>query len=165
MTQQNTDLARAERILRHPLFRQEYDRLQRMEKGRIFCCHSMNHFLDVARVCWIGVLEQALPLPKDVAYAAGLLHDIGKGLQYECGTPHQEAGAELAAAILPDCGYTPEETAEILCAIRLHRVPSAADSPLVKLLYDADKKTRLCFCCEANRDCNWPEEKKNRAII
>lgn len=158
-------LERAERILEHPLYRAEYARLQRMEQGRQFCRHDLTHFLDVARVCWIGVLEQGLPLPKDVVYAAGLLHDIGKGLQYEFGTPHQEAGAELAAKILPDCGFSAEEARQILEAIRHHRQKTEADSPLVSLLYRADKQTRLCFACTANGECNWPLEKKNNKIV
>ena len=159
-----TSLSRSHRILEHPLFLQEYDRLQRMEQGRVYCCHSLSHFLDVARVCWIGVLEQNLPLSKDVVYAAGLLHDIGKGLQYEFGTPHHEASCRLAQTILPECGYSTEETQAIVQAIRLHRLPSSEGAPLVRLLYEADKKTRLCFCCAAGQDCNWPEEKKNHTI-
>lgn len=157
-------LQRAEQIRLHPLFLQEYDRLQRMELGRIYCGHNLAHFLDVARVCWIRVLEQGLGLKKDVVYAAALLHDIGKGRQYEFGTPHHLASAELAESILPDCGYTPEETQAIALAIRLHRKPSDEDAPLVKLLYDADKQTRLCFCCAAGQDCNWPDEKKNHTV-
>lgn len=165
MQHSGAELLRAKQILGHPLFLQEYERLQRMEQGRIFCCHTMAHFLDVARVCWIRVLEQGLELDKDVVYAAGLLHDLGKGLQYEFGTPHHEAGAELAERILPDCGYSRQEIDTITQAIRLHRRPVASDVALVKLLYDADKQTRLCFCCQANRDCNWPEEKKNHTIV
>lgn len=158
-------LTRAERILHHRLFAQEYDRLRRMEQGRAYCGHDLSHFLDVARVCWIRVLEQGLPLSKDVVYAAGLLHDIGKGLQYEFGTPHHEASADLAAKILPDCGYDAAETALILEAIRAHRQKSTGSSPLVELLYAADKQVRLCFCCDAAEGCNWPDEKKNTAIV
>ena len=156
---------RIQKIWNHPLYRQEYDRLQRMERGRKFCGHSIEHFLDVARVCWIGVLEEKLSLSKDVVYAAGLLHDIGKGRQYEFGVPHHEAGAELAEEILPDCGFSPEEISSIVQAIRLHRKPSENEEPLVRLLYQADKKTRLCFCCPANEECNWPEEKKNHCFV
>lgn len=139
--------------------------MQRMEQGRKFCRHSIDHFLDVARVCWIGALEGNLPVTKEQAYAAGLLHDIGKGRQYEFGTPHHEAGAELAQVILADCGFSEDEISPIVEAIRLHRQPNLRDNPLVKLLYDADKKTRLCFCCTAAEECNWPEEKKNHHIV
>lgn len=155
---------RIELIRNHPLYQQEYDRLQRMEAGRTYCGHDMEHFLDVARVCWIQVLEQKLPLTKDVVYAAGLLHDIGKGLQYEQGTPHHIASAELAEAIMPECGYDKEEMEPVLEAIRLHRKPQEHDHPLVSLLYYADKKTRLCFCCKAAKECNWSDEKRTKGI-
>lgn len=165
MEENRLSLQRAEQIRLHPVFQQEYARLQRMEQGRIYCGHDMNHFLDVARACWIRVLEQGLVLRKDVVYAAALLHDIGKGLQYESGTPHHLASAELAGVILPDCGYDSEEIQAITQAIRLHRKPTAEDAPLVGLLYEADKKTRLCFCCNAGQDCNWPEDKRNPGLI
>lgn len=153
-----------EQIRNHPLFLQEYDRLQRMEAGRTYCGHDMEHFLDVARVCWIQTLEQNLPLTKDIVYAAGLLHDIGKGLQYEQGTPHHIASAQLAEKILPECGYTPEEITPVVEAIKLHRKPQEHDHPLVTLLYFADKKTRLCFCCKAAAECNWSDEKRTKEI-
>lgn len=164
MGENRITLQRAELIRQHPLFQSEYARLQRMEQGRIYCGHDMAHFLDVARACWIRVLEQGLDLKKDIVYAAALLHDIGKGQQYEFGTPHHLKSAELAQTILPDCGYSADEIQAIILAIRLHRKPSSEDAPLVRLLYEADKQTRLCFCCAAGESCNWPEEKKNNTI-
>lgn len=158
-------MERVNRIIHHPLFVQEYARLRKMEQGRVYCGHTMEHFLDVARVGWILALEQKLPIEKDIVYAAGLLHDIGKGMQYEFGTPHQEASADLAERIMPECGYTPAETAQVAFAIRLHRKAAESDAPLVSILYEADKKTRLCFCCSASDDCNWSYEKKNHRII
>lgn len=165
MIETSTNISRYEKIRRHPLFKQEYERLIRMEEGRTYCGHNMEHFLDVARVCYIQVLEEGLPISKDEVYAAGLLHDIGKGLQYECGLPHHLESARIAEEILPECGYTEEEIARICGAIRLHRKPVGDDDPLVRILYLADKKTRLCFSCSEQEGCNWPEEKMTLEIV
>ena len=156
---------RPEQIRNHPVFAKELSRIARLEKDRRYCGHDLQHLLDVARTSWILVLENHYPLTKDVVYAAALLHDIGKGMQYEDGTPHHLASAQLAEPILKDCGYTFEEIHDILHAIRLHRKPTDEDTPLVQVLYAADKKTRPCFACEAQEDCNWPQEKKNLQLI
>ena len=73
----------------------------------------MKHLLDVSRIAWIETLEQSLDYPKDVIYGAGLLHDVGKYLQYTEGTGHHVASADIGRKILDDAGYTPEETEEI----------------------------------------------------
>lgn len=158
-------MERPEKIRNHPVFTEEMERIARMEKDRRYCGHGMQHLLDVARTGWILTLENHYPISKDVVYAAALLHDIGKGRQYEFGTPHHLAGAELAEPILKDCGYTGDEIDEILYAIRLHRKPGDDEAPLVRILYTADKKTRLCFACQAQDDCNWPPEKKNLRLM
>lgn len=43
----------------------------------------MSHLLDVARIAYIRNLEKGYGFRKDVIYAAAVLHDIGKALQYE----------------------------------------------------------------------------------
>ena len=50
-----------------------------------------------------------LSVSRKVIYAAGLLHDIGKDLQYTDGIPHEESSAQIAARILPDCEVSREE--------------------------------------------------------
>lgn len=158
------DLSRSEAVRNHSLFTEEMDRIRRMEADRVFCRHGMDHLMDVARAAWISVLENQYPLKKDIVYTAALLHDIGKGRQYEFGTPHHLAGAELAEQILKDCHFSEAEISDITYAIRLHRKPAADEMPLVQVLYTADKKTRLCFSCPAEKDCNWSAEKKNLKI-
>lgn len=155
------DLSRSEAVRSHPLFQEEMNRICRMEADRVFCRHGMEHLMDVARAAWIFTLENQYSLRKDVVYAASLLHDIGKGRQYEFGTPHHLASAELAEQILKDCQFTEAEVSDIVDAIRLHRKPTAEEMPLIQILYAADKKTRLCFSCPVQSDCNWSEEKKN----
>ena len=47
-----------EAIRKHPLYVEYYDRLKESEKERKFCCHQMEHLLDVARIAYICNLEK-----------------------------------------------------------------------------------------------------------
>lgn len=153
------------RIQRHPLFREQFALLQEAEKDRIFCRHTMEHFLDVARLTYIYSLENKDGLDKELIYAAALLHDIGRYEQMTVGTPHHESGARIAGIILPECGFHPEEISRIQKAIRSHRsFGSQPEDILSVYLYRADKQSRNCFCCPANAECNWSEDKKNHQI-
>ena len=153
-----------EQIRNHPLFQQEYKRLERAERDRIFCCHQMNHLLDVARIAYIQNLEQNLGFSKEIIYAAALLHDLGKGRQYEEQIPHELASAELAGVILKETSFSKEEQQQILQAIRSHRKFREDMTAFEKLLYTSDKKSRQCFACPAESECNWSLEKKNMEI-
>ncbi len=156
---------RIDRILAHELFRYHLEENRRAERDRIFCHHDMIHFLDVARIGEILNLEQRLSLEREWIYAAALLHDLGKHIQYAEGTPHELASADIAPQILSDCGFTADETRVIVEAIRNHRNAGIADSrDLNGVLYRADKASRACFACEARAECNWKGEKKNLKI-
>ena len=89
-------------IQNHPLYTASYAKLAALEKGRLFCCHQMDHLLAVARIAYIRNLERNLGLKKESIYAAALLHDIGKYAQYEEGIPHEIKSAEIAGIILSD---------------------------------------------------------------
>lgn len=155
-------------IRRHPLYLSSYRRLEELEKDRIFCCHQMNHLLDTARIAYILNLERGLGIPRSIIYVTALLHDIGKAQQYETGTPHEIAGADIAAQILsdlpPELRFSPEEEMQILTAIRGHRRLRENPEPLEALLYESDKLSRSCFACPAKEQCNWSTEKKNMEI-
>ncbi|MCM1305653.1 MAG: HD domain-containing protein [Butyrivibrio sp.] len=125
----------------------------------------MAHFLDVARIGMILNLEEQQGINAEVIYAAGLLHDIGKHLQYSSGIPHEQASAEIAPAILRDCGFDENDTDVIVKAILAHRESASASAGgLTGILYRADKASRPCFSCEMERECNWKGDKKNRSI-
>lgn len=157
---------RRNEILKHKLFLQYYAEIEKWEKERIFCHHDMVHFLDVARLAMIMNLREKIGADEECIYAAALLHDIGRFVQYEDGTPHEQASARLAEVILKDCGYTEKETAVILEAIARHRdKESAKERNLNGLLYRADKMSRSCFACKAEKDCDWKAEKKNLRLI
>lgn len=156
---------RIQKITAHPLWRQAVAEIRALEQDRVFCRHTVEHFVDVARLAYIENLERGLGISKALIYAAALLHDIGRGGQYARGIPHDRAGVELAEKILPQCGFSPEEQGEILLAIGGHRDPETKiRDDLAGLLYRADKASRLCLFCEAEPECNWPEEKKNLKI-
>lgn len=146
-------------IINHPEYQKAYRQIQDSEKGRIFCPHDTEHFLAVSRIAYIFVLEQHLDVPKDVIYAAGFLHDIGRGKQYTEGIPHEEAGVLVASDVLLDSPYKPEERKMILSLLESHRRPDR--DRLSCLFYRADKLSRDCINCKAKKECYWPEEKKN----
>ena len=159
-------MKRVDAILRHPLFAETLRLLDELEAERAFCRHDLTHLLDVARLMWIDVLEKGLALDREVVYAAALLHDLGRAEQMQNGVPHEQASAFLAARILPDAGFTAEETKTVIAAIRCHRgsTPADARETLGEILYRADKACRLCWRCGAREACNWPEERKNAGI-
>ena len=155
---------RTEAIRRHPLFQEAYTHLQQLEADRIFCRHSMEHLLSVARLMYIYSLEDQSGLSRELIYAAALLHDIGRWEEAVHGTPHEAAGASLAGIILSNCGFSPEEIRRIQNAILSHR-RSGGDDPLAIYLYRADKQSRPCYACPAVNACNWPDAKKNLQLI
>ena len=153
-------------IIQHPLFQMSMDQIENLEKDRCFCCHGMDHSLDVARIAYITVLERQLQFSRECLYAAALLHDIGRWQQYTEGISHHEASAELAAQILEDTDFNEEEKKEILEGVRCHRMRDGRDKDSFQaILYMADKQSRNCWLCKARKDCYWPEEQKNRTII
>lgn len=199
--------------------------LELLETERQFCRHGLAHFLDVARIAWIQVLEQngnspewkGIPadseegglqegfteekmiLYKEKIYLAALLHDLGRIAEYEKQVPHHQAGVEIAQRLLREIDYPEQETMEILKAIEGHRgseKPAAgegkvspvdsryqkteegkADAPspqkelknklnidFIKLIKEADNKSRNCFYCEAQETCKWSQERRNHSI-
>lgn len=196
-------MKRINQLLHHPVFIDHLDRLAQLEKDRIYCCHGLSHLLDTARIaCLLQYQKGNAPqeaekteklstiskknppkessFPVEIIYAAALLHDIGRVLQYEQGLPHETAGLAAAKQILTDCSFTAHEQALVLDAIQFHRrdtktspaalsektgcYPTKTDS-LRQLLHTADKLSRNCFACPAADTCYWPEDKKNQGIL
>jgi len=150
-------MERINRIVDHEKYQAHLSEIGELERGRLFCKHQMGHFLSVARIAMLIKAEEGLLVEKELIYAAALLHDIGRGLQYQTGVPHEQASAEIAADILADCFFDERETSEITQAILCHRDPKSAGlGGLSGLLYRADKLSRDCFCCEAKDKCDKP---------
>lgn len=144
----------ADQILKHPRYIAYMNFNAEAEKDRIYCKHNLQHVLDVARVSYIISLEKGLLIPKELIYAAALLHDIAKWKQYRDGTDHAEEGAKLAKEILRDCGISGKDAEEIMDAIKTHRRRDTKKSPLGTVLYEGDKACRPCVCCKSMDSCN-----------
>lgn len=187
------EMERVNRIWNHPFYQECLGKIKDCEQDRPFCRHTPEHFLDVARLTYLMALEKTMSAPrnmtspqtmgqsqtefsaqtnpssrntppnKELIYAAALLHDIGRFRQYEEGIPHDEASVEIAEQLIPACGFTEEESAVITAMIASHRKKDNPDS-LNALFYKADKLSRNCFACPAEKDCNWTAEKKNMEI-
>lgn len=152
-------------IARNQRYIDELSKIEAFEKERIFCRHDMTHFLDVARIAYIRNFELELKYDKALIYGFALLHDIGRGCEYETGEPHDVAGARIATEILKMTDYHPYEIKIIVNAIADHRSDYWENKhEFTILMYKADKASRACYLCNARAECKWPDAKKNLKI-
>lgn len=171
-------MQRVDAIRRSPLFAEHLGRIEAAETERAFCGHGLAHLLDVARIAWICALERGDDVPKDVVYAAALLHDVGRSAQYATGEDHDVAGVRIACDILDGLPaglrFDDAERAAILDAVAGHRGELAEGERsaggedrrrvLARLIKEADGRSRACYACPAREACYWPDERKNMAI-
>ena len=155
---------RLDKILKNEKFRSYLNKTAEYEKDRIYCLHDIQHAFDTARLAYIKSLEDGIEISKEIIYAAALIHDIGRCKQYEDGTPHDMASVMLGSDILEECGFNETEMNMILAAVSEHRTDSER-SPLGKLLFDADNKSRMCMLCKARETCKWKEEDMNMEVL
>lgn len=159
-------MQRVNKIIENSEYISNISEIETLEKDRIFCHHDMNHFLDVARIATILCFEEGIYIDKESLYAAAILHDIGRGRQYTEGIEHEAAGVLIAEPILRECGFSDNETAAILEAIREHGNEDVKiRKDIVGVLYRADKLSRKCFCCNAVSKCHKPDSKKNMGVV
>ena len=149
-------------IMNNKLYREALEKLSEYERDREFCNHTIEHFIDVSRIAYIMALEENLSVSKEVIDAIGLLHDIGRVRQYEEGIHHDIASVEMSREILKETNFTEDEVNIILNGIANHRKES--DNKLEEIIYKADKLSRQCFNCKAEKECYWSSEKKNFKI-
>ena len=64
-------MERIQKILNHPLYQEQFKLLQDAEKDREFCRHTMEHFVDVARLMYIYTLEEKTNVSKELIYRGG----------------------------------------------------------------------------------------------
>lgn len=167
-TEKQDKMPRLNAVVNHELYRKYYERIRACEENRIFCCHQMDHLLDVARIAYIKNLEEGLGFEKELLYTAAVLHDIGKSFQYREQIPHELAGEKVARRILsslPEEFQFTEEEQELICtAIKGHRRRREDMKPIEALFYESDKRSRMCLSCPAEKKCNWDKEEKNMEI-
>lgn len=104
---------------------------------------------------------------KDRFYVVGLLHDIGRSIQYRTGEHHSTAGAELTGQILSEIEYPEDRIRETVDFIRDHhgRQNIYTDKTAIGYYIErADQLSRNCFCCPAAETCKWRTEERNQTI-
>lgn len=153
---------RVSKILNNKTYNTHLLRIEECEKDRVFCNHTLEHFLTVSRIAYIKVLEEQLNYSKEIVYAIGLLHDIGRDLEYLEGIPHHIASADISGDILRSSNFNDDEINIIIRAIRCHR--EKGEDSLCNIIYESDKLSRECFKCKAEKQCYWSKEKKNLNI-
>lgn len=152
---------RINKILTHPKYIHYLKMNEEAEINRKFCHHHLQHSMDVSRVAYILSLEENLSIKKEIIYATGLLHDIGRFKQYEENIDHALIGAEFAVEILQDSGFNKDEVELITQAIKNHRKNTNPKTDLDRIIYISDKNSRLCNACPALDECNrFSKEKK-----
>lgn len=151
---------RINKIYNHPLCKEIMDKISQLEKGRIYCLHGVEHAMDVARIAYIINLEENLNIDKEIIYATSLLHDLGRGINYE---NHAQQSVLLAKKILPDCDFNESETEQIINAISIHGEDKSTG--LLGIIQRADKLSRLCYNCKSIDTCKWKKEELNLDII
>lgn len=181
-------MERIKSLLSHEKYCDYIKRIKLAERERIFCHHDMDHLFMVSRILYQWVWEYCLPFEKEMVFAVGLLHDIGRVREYEEGISHDLASAEIAKEILKDCNFSEKEIEKIADAITAHRgdgkefLPLYSeklsenedslesikqhmkDYSLAELLYLADKASRNCSFCDSAKACKWNETKKQLSI-
>ncbi len=150
-------------ILNHNVFKKRVEQINNFEKNRKFCVHDFQHFLDTARITYIILLEnkeyenvfpgKTIDEIKEIVYAAGFLHDLGRVEQYTDGTDHALVSADVAKSILADVGFSDDDINLICTAISEHRNYSETNSLFGQKLYQGDKLSRTCEGCDAFDEC------------
>lgn len=156
----NTD-----KILKSTKYKNYLEELEYLERDRFFCRHNYEHFVSVARICYILKLEENVDVEKDMIYSTALLHDLGRVVEIKEGINHAKASVDIAREILEETEFSSDEKKRILDCISSHRGKDLKRDKFFEIFYRADKLSRPCFRCPAYKECNWSFEKKNHTII
>lgn len=154
-------MPRVNQILQHRSYEEYCTKNKQAEEQRVYCRHGADHGVTVARIAYTYLLEEninglssTLEADKEVIYAAGIMHDIGRWVEYETQEDHACVGARLAQPILKDCGFTEGEIRSISLGILEHRLaPDKTSSPLGQALALADDWARDCKNCLSQAKC------------
>ncbi len=153
-------MERINRILEDDRYRRYVLEIEKHESERPFCRHDMSHFLSVSRIAYIMGLESGAGIDKAVYYACGLLHDIGRFVQYETGEDHALVSVRLARPILISAGFGKADVEAVCAAIAKHRKETPDANALESIVYRADKASRPCFSCPSKALCKNDNQKQ-----
>ena len=132
-------MQRIDNILKNETYLFLMGKIRERELARIFCCHGLDHCLDVARIAYMLDMDEGAGIDRELIYAAALLHDVGRADPDNTGMEHHILSVRYAGDILRQCGFEEDET-EIICdAIGSHNTDGADRHGLAYFLYKADK--------------------------
>jgi exopolyphosphatase/pppGpp-phosphohydrolase len=98
--------------------------------------HGLHHTLDVYEaVQLLAKTENITEEENTLLKTAAMYHDSGFTVQYK---NHEEAGCNIARAVLPGFAYNPEQIECICAMIMATRVPQYPQNHLEQILCDAD---------------------------
>ena len=118
-------MQRIDNILKNETYRFLMGMIRERELARIFCCHGLDHCLDVARIAYMLDMDEGAGIDRELIYAAALLHDVGRADPDNTGMEHHILSVRYAGDILRQCGFEEDET-EIICdAIGSHNTDGA----------------------------------------
>lgn len=159
-------MSRVNQILEHEEYICYIEKIDKLERERLFCKHGFEHGLNVARIAYAYLLEQGeFLLTKECVYAAAFLHDIGRWVEYETGEDHAEASARLALPLLEACQFSREDIQVILKGIREHRRHHEDDLTLLgAALALADDWSRDCRHCTVQILCHKYNQDMNQVV-
>ncbi len=150
---------RLENILHNSVYWDYLHKNQEKEIERIYCKHNWEHLALTAQLTQKLLREKQQTLAPDplvnleIVGASGILHDIGRWIQYETGEDHAQAGSRLARPLLEQAGYSKTEINLICQAVEEHNKGQEAQSLLGKALCLADDLSRPCAVCQARAGC------------
>ncbi len=147
-------MRRINKILSNNMFLEKITEIDKLESDRIYCKHNISHFLDVARIAYIKLLENNIDVSKEIVYAIGLLHDLGRADQYKFGTPHNINSRDIIKDILIESDFDSCEIEIIVNSIEHHNQKDEYNI-LNSLIYEADKESRICMFCNSKNTCIW----------
>lgn len=159
-------MSRVNQLLEQEDFISYMEKIDESEKERLFCKHGFEHGLNVARIAYAYLLEKGELLHfKECVYAAALLHDIGRWLEYETGEDHAEVSARLALPLLEACRFSGDDIQVILKGIREHRRhPEDNLTKLGAALALADDWSRDCRRCSVQSRCHKYHQTMNQVM-
>jgi len=148
-------MTRLNQLLEHEDYLCYMEKIDGLEKERLFCKHGFEHGLNVARIAYAYLLEKGESrLTKESVYVAAFLHDIGRWVEYQTGEDHAEVSARLALPLLEVCQFSSEDIQVILRGIREHRRhPEDNLTLLGEALALADDWARDCRHCSVQARC------------
>lgn len=99
--------------------------------------HGLHHTLDVVEIANQLADAESItdPQARALLHTAALYHDAGFLTTY---ADHERAGCDLARQTLPGFGYTPAQIAQVCGMIMATRIPQSPQTPLERILCDAD---------------------------